>query len=72
VVFLALLFNAAFVRSPSLWLSTALMIGYFTFGGEFLDTRIQGLLLVFCVLPKRAIDASSHSSQPRRLLVPTT
>jgi hypothetical protein len=41
-------------RIPSAWLGMALMIGFLSFGGEFLDPRIQTLLLVFCVLPKRS------------------
>jgi len=49
---------AVFANSPSIWLSTALAIGFLSFGGEFLDPRFQSLMLVFCVLPKRAAFAA--------------
>jgi hypothetical protein len=57
-LFGALLFGTLFViaifgNSPCAWLSAALAIGFLSFGGEFLDPRLQGLLLVFCVLPKQ-------------------
>jgi hypothetical protein len=50
--FLLLFATAVFHRSPSRWISAALAIGFVTFGGMLLDTRLHALLLVFCVLPK--------------------
>lgn len=53
LLFWPMLLMAVFGNAPSIWLALALMIGFLTFGGEFLDPRLQTLLLVFCVLPKR-------------------
>ena len=59
---------AVFSNSPSMWLSTALTIGFLCFGGELLDPRLQSLLLIFCVLPKRAAFASSRSIRDMRMV----
>ena len=58
---------ALFHNSPSAWLSMALMIGFLTFGGEFLDPEFQTLLLVFCVLPKRATSSRLSMRPPMRI-----
>ena len=64
LLFWPLLIVAVFSNAPSVWLTATLMIGFLTFGGGFLDTRFQALLLVFCVLPKRlasaAVTAAGH------------
>ena len=59
---------AVFSNSPSMWLSTALTIGFLCFGGELLDPRLQSLLLIFCVLPKRAAFASLRSIGDMRMV----
>lgn len=53
ILFWTLYILAVFVRSPSMWMSVALTIGYLSFGGELLDPRLGALLVVFCTLPKR-------------------
>lgn len=58
---------AVFGNSPSLWMSTALTIGFLGFGGELLDPRLQSLLLIFCVLPKRAAFASLGATRKLRI-----
>jgi hypothetical protein len=58
IIFLILFFRAVYVDSPSGWMSVALTIGFFSFGGELLDPRLNALLIVFCVLPKTTIPAS--------------
>ena len=63
MLFWAMFLPAVFSQSPSVWLSIALAIGFLSFGGEFLDPRLQGLLLVFCVLPKQAAFASARALQ---------
>jgi hypothetical protein len=55
---------SVFRGSPSNWLSLTLVIGYLVFGGSFLDPRLQALLLVFCVLPKRGARATSDDTSP--------
>ncbi|MBI0436043.1 hypothetical protein [Roseomonas sp. KE0001] len=52
-VFWPFFLTALFRASPSGWISTAMLIGYMTFGGMLLDPRLQILILIFCVLPKR-------------------
>lgn len=52
-IFWPFFFVSLFGNSPSRWISTALLIGYFTFGGMLLDPRLQILILVFCVWPKQ-------------------
>ena len=64
LLFWPMLIVAVFGSAPSIWLALALMIGFLTFGGEFLDPRLQTLLLVFCALPKGI--AKEHRSIPRR------
>ena len=61
VLFGSLLFLALFKNSRSKWLAMALAIGFFTFGGEFLDARLQALILVFCALPKQTFLRPSFS-----------
>jgi hypothetical protein len=63
LLFWPMLIVAVFGNAPSIWLALALMIGFLTFGGEFLDPRLQTLLLVFCVLPK---GTAEHRSVARR------
>jgi hypothetical protein len=55
LLFWPMLITAVFGKAPSTWLCMALLIGFLTFGGEFLDPRLQTLLLVFCTLPKRIV-----------------
>jgi hypothetical protein len=52
-VFWVLFALSVFAGAPSGWVSTALTIGFLTFGAMVLDPRMQPLLLLFCVLPKR-------------------
>jgi hypothetical protein len=53
MVFWPFFLIALFRQSPSRWISWAMLIGYFTFGGMLLDPRLQVMLLLFCVLPKQ-------------------
>lgn len=62
LLFWPMLFNAVFSNAPSTWISTVLMIGFLVFGGGFLDPRLQALMLVFCVLPKRPAAGSVGSN----------
>jgi hypothetical protein len=71
-LFWAMFVLAVFGHAPSLWLSCALTIGFLCFGGELLDPRLQALLLVFCVLPKRPAVAASHLLRPERITVSAT
>lgn len=57
LVFWPFFLMAVFRASPSRWISWAILIGFFTFGGMLLDPRYQVLILLFCVLPKRAAAA---------------
>lgn len=52
VSFSAFFCRALFYAVPSLWMAVALAIGFLIFGGEFLDPRLNALILTFCVLPK--------------------
>jgi hypothetical protein len=54
-LFWSMFIPSTLYHSPSVWLSIGLVIGFLSFGGEFLDPRLQALLLVFCVWPKRAV-----------------
>jgi hypothetical protein len=58
LLFWPMWFNAVFSNAPSIWVGLVLMIGFLSFGGEFLDPRLQTLLLVFCILPKRPMPRS--------------
>jgi len=51
-MFVPLYVLAVFKGAPNRWVSTALTIGFLSFGGTMLDPRLHALLLVFCVLPK--------------------
>lgn len=44
---------SVFGGCPSGWMAAALTIGFLVFGGMLLDPRLQILILLFCVLPKR-------------------
>ena len=52
VAFCAFFCRALFHAAPSAWTAAALGIGFLVFGGEFLDPRLNALILTFCVLPK--------------------
>lgn len=54
VVFWSLFGRTLFYRAPSGWVSIALSVGFLFFGGMLLDTRLNTLILVLCVLPRRA------------------
>jgi len=41
-----------FDRVRARWVAAALMVGFLTFGGMMLDTRLQVLILLFCALTK--------------------
>jgi hypothetical protein len=76
IPFMILFILAVYVNSPSGWMSVALTIGFFTFGGELLDPRLNSLLLVFCVLPKTVVAApfktrSAFRSEEARFSVGT-
>ncbi|PHK95454.1 hypothetical protein CR162_08175 [Pseudoroseomonas rhizosphaerae] len=59
-IFWPFFFISLFSNPPSRWISTALLIGYFTFGGMLLDPRLQIMILVFCVWPKQPAAAPAH------------
>lgn len=62
-VFWTFFIVSVFRGSPSGWISAAMLIGFLTFGGMLLDPRLQILILIFCVLPKR-IDTADDVTQP--------
>jgi hypothetical protein len=59
-VFWLLFAVSVFGGAPSVWVSTALTIGFLVFGAMVLDPRMQAILLVFCVLTKRQQAASGR------------
>ncbi|MFC3125980.1 hypothetical protein ACFOD4_13000 [Pseudoroseomonas globiformis] len=64
--FLIALFRDTFSR----WISWAMLIGFFTFGGMLLDPRLQVLLLLFCVLTKRPARAPALQQENQDWLPP--
>ncbi len=65
VSFSAFFCRALFHAVPSGWIAVALGVGFIVFGGEFLDPRLNALILTFCVLPKRSPGAGGlHATAP--------
>jgi hypothetical protein len=69
LVFWPFFLVALFRGAPSRWVSWAMLIGYFTFGGMLLDPRLQVMLLLFCVLPKRPVEQAALNP-PQEQAVP--